>query len=110
MQKNILKKNFKGMTIVEVLVAIAIFAILSLIVSTVFIFAAYNNMITAKMNKQMDSQTENVENKTGGVEFNSEKFIIDFGSSQFEVNGKKVIVGDSDDKVKFGYFEPDKTN
>ena len=97
------------MTVVEVLVAIAIFSILALIVSTVFCFAAYNNLMLHRMNKQMDAQTENVENQNGGNTITNETFEITFGDKTFECEGKKVIVGNSDDRVQYRYFAPDVT-
>lgn len=51
-----MKKTFKGMTLVEIIVALAIFVIMTLIVATVFTASARVNMMTNAMNNKIDTQ------------------------------------------------------
>lgn len=51
-----MKKNHNGMTLVEVIVAIAVFAVMTLTIATVFSATAKMNMMTNVMNNKIDAQ------------------------------------------------------
>lgn len=55
------KKNLKGFTLVEVVIALAIFAIVALLVSTMYVTAAKISIDSAKLNNKADHQLSKAE-------------------------------------------------
>lgn len=55
------KKKFKGFTLVEVIVALAIFAIAALLISTMYVTAAKLSVDAAKLNNQANHQLQKAE-------------------------------------------------
>ena len=83
-----MKKNKKGMTLVEVIVALALFAIMSLMIASIFSASAQLNKMTNAINKKMDMQiaVANVYGTTAKTREISPSII------QFKIDGKEIPI------------------
>lgn len=107
-----IKKNKKGLTLIEIIVAMAVFAIMSLLVATMFATAMKLNLRTNNMNKQMQTEGATAEKKTsshsrlapvngsGEIEFN----LNDGTSFKIKVDGYDA--NNTGDYAHFKYFVP----
>lgn len=102
-----MKINKKGLTLCEVLVAITIFAIMTLMLATMVAATSKMNIKNYKMNKQMQAQGEVVEKEDTGRTTGSEEkdfnFVISGKEFKYKVN--KYETGSTTDYSNFKFFE-----
>ena len=101
--------NKKGVTLCEVLVAMTIFAIMSLMLATMVSTTARMNIKNHKMNKQMQDQGQVVEqddktiaSKTDDLNFNI-KFVG--RPDEFNYSIEKYQSGNTSDYSNYKYFD-----
>lgn len=101
-----IKKNLKGVTLCEVLVAMTIFAVMMLVVTTMIATTSKMNIKNHKMNKQMQTQGASVEKKEPGVVKSSNTFDFNFNgySSSTTVNIYDEATGG--DYAHYKYYFP----
>ena len=104
-------RRTRGFTLVECLVAMAIFAIMSLLL--VMIFAAANRQygVTNRIDRDTDSQGAAIEQgaSAGTNGDQALTFQFDHGVGTVTVPGQYKKAGDTDDEVNIHYFVPELT-
>ena len=100
-----------GFTLTEVIVALAIFAIFSLVVAVVFELVFKLHMNTDTINRQMTQQTTVLDNGGAADDYNGgkpdEKFTISFDGVNEPITsngGQKVVSGGNDYKIPIRVF------
>lgn len=91
-----MKKLYKGMTLVEVIVALALFSIIMLIVATVFSATAMLNSKTVKLNNKIERQAISIVYPTVDDKTTADSIEIageDFDINIIEVDGNKTYDG-----------------
>ncbi len=102
------KLNKKGVTLCEVLVAMTIFAIMSLLLATMVCTTTRMNKQNFKMNKQMQEQGKAVELEDPASIRNTttSPFSIPMeGGDTFDYNINKHDTGTTDDYSNYKYFD-----
>ncbi|MFA5659023.1 MAG: prepilin-type N-terminal cleavage/methylation domain-containing protein [Oscillospiraceae bacterium] len=99
------KKNKNGMTLVEVLVAMALFAIFSLIMASAFTITYRMNLNNHEMNKDMDTQGAQIEAGTPSGTATSQTFSISVNGRSFDIDADVYRVGNTNDDTKFLFFK-----
>lgn len=102
------KLNKKGLSLCEVLVAMTIFAIASLVLATMICTTTSMNKHNYKMNKQMQQQSKAVEleDPTAIKSTTSSPFSIPIeGGQTFNYNINKHDTGTTDDYSNYKYFD-----
>lgn len=109
--KKLMKKNSKGLTLVEVLVSMTIFAITSLVLATMVTATVRVNISNHHMNEQMNKQAPDaeVQNITGLVDQGSDDVIIQSvgGGEEFELPIKVWTLGAPEDIANYKFFTND---
>jgi len=102
-----MKLNKKGVSLCEVLVAISIFAIMTLLLATMVAATSKMNIKNYKMNKQMQKQGDIVEKEEVGSVTGSElkdyKIVINGKEFDYQIN--KYKTGDPTDYSNFKFFD-----
>lgn len=102
------KLNKKGVSLCEVLVAMAIFAIMALLLATMVSITTRMNIQNYKMNKQMQQQGKAVELEDPASIKNtttSPYSIPIEGGQTFDYNINKYDTGTTDDYSNYKYFD-----
>lgn len=104
----VIKLNKKGSTLIEVLVAITIFAIFSLVISSMFISITKSSRNNIKENKEIADQTEKAEK--GDTNNNSavdDSFTLKFGEggTEYNIDIKKYTIKEDDDSYNLRIFK-----
>lgn len=102
------KLNKKGLSLCEVLVAMTIFAIASLVLATIVCTTTKMNKQNYKMNKQMQQQSKAVEleDPTLIKDTTTSSFSIPMeGGDTFNYNINKHDTGTTDDYSNYKYFD-----
>jgi len=105
-----LKKILKGFTLVEVIVAMAVFTIMALLVCTLYAFLGNMTTASSKINREVDTQVSTYENETpldASIDKITQQNII-FGSGASAITVEvdvNVIEGNNPDQdVYLEYF------
>lgn len=102
-----MKLNKKGVSLCEVLVAISIFAIISLLLAIIVGATSKMNIKNYQMNKQMQVQGDIIEREEVGSVTGSElkdyKIVINGKEFDYQIN--KYKTGDSTDYSNFKFFD-----
>lgn len=96
-----------GFSLIECIVAMAVFAIMSLLIVTIFAFIQRHSSVTHHMDQQTDEQAAALEG-AGGAPVSTSSGTINFsGGFSITVDGEFLQVGETDDEVNLHYFQPD---
>lgn len=103
------KKKLYGMTLVEVIVAIAIFAIISALLASAAANVCSISRDTIKLNRRISNETPDAELKKAAEKSQSE-MILTVDKKKYTVKGEKCVTSDDpennyDDGGDFKYFE-----
>lgn len=100
-------KNKRGFTLVEVMVALAIFALFSLVVATVFQLVFKIHVNTDEINTQMTKQASTLDNGSVAMYDSAKNFNITFDgvSDTITANGEKVAAGAADYRIPIRVFK-----
>lgn len=108
-----MKKKLKGMTLVEVLVALAVFTIISALLASAC--AGICNIVrkTDRLNKKISNEAPEAEQRNGGAlvtqpDGSTDSIEIKIGDKTYTVPVEKYVVTDEsgiDDGGDFKYFE-----
>ena len=104
---NSYKNKKSGFSLVEVIVALAIFAIFSLVVAVIFQLVFKLHMNTDEINTQMSKQATTLD-KGNMVAYDADKdYDITFNgvSDTITANGQKVASGATDDRLPIKVFD-----
>ena len=102
------KANKKGSTLVEILVAISIFAIFSLVISSMFSAISKSTKDNKKANEEIASQTKKAEaGNIAGETAEDDSFVLKFEgeSKEFTIDIKKYTIKEDDDTFNMRIFE-----
>lgn len=105
MKLNKFKKNLKGMTLIEVIVALAVFAIMALMLATMFATAMKMSLETHTLNSRVDKQTTLIDSggennlvsnpaASNAVEFNDYASGTNYSTPKISImtiNGKSTL-------------------
>lgn len=104
-----MKKKEKGFTLVEVLIAMTVFAVMSLLVCTLYAFLNRMVYMSNDMNNDVDSQAAKYESGDDSTVVNDDtkKITFNVNGTNVEVNvDYKTIDGnDTDTNPNIKYFE-----
>lgn len=114
MKKNKLKKLVPGMTLIEILVALAIFAIMGMMIAVSFTGANRLYLVNHRMNKDIDTQTITAETKdlTNASTPIENNFTLTFGptSIDFDIEGDRYLADNTiigTDELNMSFFQAD---
>lgn len=106
--KKSVKKNHKGVTLCEVLVAMTIFSITALVLATMVSTTARININNHKMNEQMEEQSPTAEmtDTTKSTEKNTDNLVIerDIGGESIEIPVTVWNIGSASDIADYKFF------
>ena len=95
-KKKKLKLNQQGFTLVEVIIAFAVFAIMSLLVCTLYAFLAKMTVMSDSMNQKVDTQVGNYEetvvNPANDSTYN-DQIIFNTGANTATVDIEVNVIG-----------------
>lgn len=100
------KRLSAGMSLVETIVAMAIFAIMTLLVVTILSFAARQYSIAHEVDTNTDSEGAVIEQGGAVSQSASGEMFFSIGGKTFSVSGSRNTVGGNDDRVVMNYFIP----
>lgn len=103
-----LKKNSKGFTIVEMLVSMTIFAIMSMLMAVVFTAAARLNVKNHKMNEQMHNQGDAIEQKPAAdpTKAKSKDITLSINGKSVTINVDEYNAASAGDDANLKYYQP----
>lgn len=106
--KKSIKKNHKGITLCEVLVAMTIFSLTALVLATMVSTTTKININNHKMNEQMEEQAPSAElsDTTKSTEKNTDNMVIkrDVGGTSIEIPVVVWNIGSASDIADFKFF------
>ncbi len=115
-----IRKKLKAMTLVEVIVALAVFAIISALLASACANVCSIRQKADRLNKKISVEAPAAELKDDNhpvtdASGNSETTMtLTVGGKSFEVSGKKYVTNDPDNNYEdggnFKYFIPDEKN
>ena len=111
-----MKKKLKGMTLVEVLVALAVFTVISALLASACAGICTIVRKTDKLNKKIANEAPKAEIRDGVATTDTDgseaemSITIKMNGKEYAANGKKYVVVDSDSNYEeggnFKYFKP----
>ena len=97
----------KGFTLVEVIIALAIFALFSLVIATMFMTVFKIHFNTNEIDTQMDKQITVLDVRSTEEYDNAKSFTIEFDgvTDVITSNGEKVAKGANDNRIPIRVFD-----
>lgn len=95
-----------GFSLVECIVALAIFAIMSLLIVMIFAFANKQYQLSHKIDSQTDSQQASIEQGVSATNGGDSLEYAFNGGPTVTVQGEQKKAGTSSDEVRINYFVP----
>ncbi len=100
-----LKKNQKGLTLIEVLIAMTLFAIFSLVLATAFAATYRMNLNNHKLNKSMDTHGAQIEAGTPSGTPAGWTFNVTVNGATYDIDMDVYRIGSPGDEARFIFFK-----